>query len=260
MNEQNNYIVYMHINKINDKKYIGITCQMPRKRWKNGYGYDVGCYFRNAIDKYGWNNFEHVVLFKNLSQKQAKEKEIELIKKYNTMNRNLGYNRTEGGDGCQGIIMSNETKQKLREFNLGKLLSDETKRKMSISRTGSKNCNSVKVCQYDLDGNFIRLWDCMMDASKELNINNRSISGACLGKINHAGGYRWTFENKEVSKKSVHLKRKVNQIDSNTNEIMATYNSLNKASVAIGISAKKIHKVCDGLINSVNGYKFEFVS
>ena len=112
MNEQNNYIVYMHINKINDKKYIGITCQMPRKRWKNGYGYDVGCYFRNAIDKYGWNNFEHVVLFKNLSQKQAKEKEIELIKKYNTMNRNLGYNRTEGGDGCQGIIMSNETKQK----------------------------------------------------------------------------------------------------------------------------------------------------
>lgn len=36
---ENNYCVYMHVNKLNDKKYIGITCQTPSRRWQNGYGY-----------------------------------------------------------------------------------------------------------------------------------------------------------------------------------------------------------------------------
>lgn len=191
MKEQKNYIVYMHINKINDKKYIGITRQTPRKRWKNGYGYGVGCYFRNAIDKYGWDNFEHVILFKNLSEQQAKDKEIELIEKYNTMNRNLGYNRTKGGDGCQGAILSDEAKQKIREFNLGKHLSDDTKEKMSISRTGSKNWKSKEVNQYSLDGNFIKLWDCISTAAKNLNISYKAISNACRGKTKTSGGYIW---------------------------------------------------------------------
>ena len=47
------YCVYMHRNKINDKKYIGITCRKPEHRWgKDGHSYK-GQVFKKAIEKYG---------------------------------------------------------------------------------------------------------------------------------------------------------------------------------------------------------------
>jgi predicted GIY-YIG superfamily endonuclease len=61
------YSVYIHINKSNNKKYIGITSQKPEKRWGNGKNYKKNTYIRRAIDKYGWDNFEHIILKTNLS-------------------------------------------------------------------------------------------------------------------------------------------------------------------------------------------------
>ena len=71
----NNYIIYAHINKINNKVYVGQTCQNPEKRWDYGSGYKKhNLHFYNAIKKYGWDNFEHEILFENLTQKEAKQK------------------------------------------------------------------------------------------------------------------------------------------------------------------------------------------
>lgn len=59
--------LYVHINKLNNKKYFGITCKRPKERWANGRGYNqTQCAFYNAIQKYGWDGFEHKVIFKNL--------------------------------------------------------------------------------------------------------------------------------------------------------------------------------------------------
>lgn len=95
-NKRKNYNVYIHINKLNHKGYVGITRQDCEDRWKNGNGY-TSQFFGSAIEKYGWDNFEHKILFTCLSKDEAITKEKEMIKQYNTIVPN-GYNISNGGD------------------------------------------------------------------------------------------------------------------------------------------------------------------
>ena len=104
------YTVYQHKNKINNKIYIGITSRKPEDRWgSNGNNYKTSPYFYAAIQKYGWDNFEHNILYTNLTKEEACLKEQELIKYFNSMNREYGYNQTSGGEMC---IMSPEVRKK----------------------------------------------------------------------------------------------------------------------------------------------------
>lgn len=97
-NEINNtYCVYMHTTP-SGKKYVGISKNNAVKRWDCGRGYQGNTHFFNAIMKYGWININHEILYENLSEQEAKEKEIELIKKYDLTNRTKGYNKSYGGD------------------------------------------------------------------------------------------------------------------------------------------------------------------
>lgn len=91
------YCVYKHTSPSN-KSYIGVTSMNPQKRWRNGNGYNHNVYFSNAIKKYGWGNFTHEILSENLTQEEAYQMEIELIKKYNTFDSRYGYNLTTGGE------------------------------------------------------------------------------------------------------------------------------------------------------------------
>lgn len=111
----NNYCIYIHKNKINNKVYIGQTCQKPEYRWENGEGYVQCSAFYAAIQKYGWDNFEHIILFENLTQEEANKKEEELIKQYNSNNKEYGYNITAGGNNH---TFNEEGKQHCREKNL----------------------------------------------------------------------------------------------------------------------------------------------
>ena len=61
------YTIYIHRNKINNKAYIGQTCNDPKKRWENGNGYKKQPHFYNAIQKYGWDGFEHIIWGENLT-------------------------------------------------------------------------------------------------------------------------------------------------------------------------------------------------
>lgn len=136
----NNYTVYMHRNKINGKLYIGQTCQIPEKRWDNGKGYETSTRFFNAILKYGWDNFEHIIIKQNLSQNEANELEIQLIKQYQTQDEKYGYNITSGGNNYSH---SEETKKKIGQSNSialkGKKHSSEQNIKMSQKFSGKGN-------------------------------------------------------------------------------------------------------------------------
>lgn len=93
---KNNYTLYCHTNMLNNKKYIGITCQKPENRWgNNGDGYKLQPKFYNSIRKNGWDNFKHEILFSSLTAEEAFKLEQEYIELYETIEK--GYNVSLGG-------------------------------------------------------------------------------------------------------------------------------------------------------------------
>lgn len=64
---------------------------------------------------------------------------------------------------------------------------------LRTAKRGKQNILSKKIEQYDLKGNFIKLWDSISEANKELKIPNGSISAVCKGKMKQTGGYKWKY-------------------------------------------------------------------
>lgn len=226
MNNNIEYCVYMHKNKINDKVYIGQTKELEI-RWKSkGIHYKNSSKFWNAIQKYGWDNFEHIVLFDHLTKEEADEKEIELIEKYQALDDRYGYNLRSGGS--RGAI-AESTKQKMREAQLGEKNSmyghaytDEEKAKLSqiqlerykdpkerektkqamlkyYQTPGAKEKQRQTIIKYI--GKKVRcietgeIFETVSAATQWCGLKNvSSISGCCKGKGKSAGRHPVTGE------------------------------------------------------------------
>ena len=162
---ENKWQVYIHINKINNKKYIGITSEKdPNKRWKNGLGYKRQIFYK-AIQKYGWDNFQHKILFTNLTEQQAKQKEIELIALYNTNNSLYGYNQTKGGDA----VPEKTDELKLKISNSLKKYYQTDKGKKEKAKIRKPN-NKIAIQMFDDNENLLKTFDSKKDALNYLNI------------------------------------------------------------------------------------------
>lgn len=162
------FLIYKHTSP-SGKSYIGQTNNLSRRN--NGHNSITSpCRaLRNAIIKYGWNNFTHEILAENLTIEEANKLESHFILEHNTL-APLGYNLTTGGNNKKssvetkkkilvsmsgrtisestkqkisrihkGKITSEETKQKLREANLGKVLSEATRLKMRNRRQSEES-------------------------------------------------------------------------------------------------------------------------
>ncbi len=143
-------IVYQHINLITKKCYIGWTTNTIKGRWDQHVSISIkkqiNTKFQNALRKYGVECWEHIVLYTCDTNTEAKQKEIELIEYHDSYHN--GYNSTKGGDGNNCIIQTPESNKKRRDallgkpknYNrmLGKLHSNETRKKISDSHTGKK--------------------------------------------------------------------------------------------------------------------------
>lgn len=138
------FCVYKHTTP-NGKVYIGITCQNPEKRWRNGNGYRNNKYFYNAIKKYKWENIKHEILLEDISKEEACEKEKEFIELFQSNKAGFGYNNSIGGEcGTLGAKLSKETIEKIKKSHTGSHLSEEAKKKLSEQRKGEKNPNFGK--------------------------------------------------------------------------------------------------------------------
>ena len=104
-------VIYVVINLINGKRYIGQTVRDPRTRWN--YHSNSSCKLRigRAIQKYGKENFEFKILLRNVPEFCLDCCEQVLIKLYNTTV--TGYNSCIGGASNRGFKLSAEAKLKL---------------------------------------------------------------------------------------------------------------------------------------------------
>ena len=252
----------------NSKKYIGITRQTPEKRWRNGKGYAHSNYINNAIKKYGWDNVKHVILYTNLTKHEAEQLEIELIKKYKSNNLAYGYNIANGGNYAGSV--SEITKKKLSKIRKGS-------GNPMYGHTGAKCPRALKVNQYDLNGKYIKTWECAKDAALELKMSNSQIIACCKLKRKSAGGYQWRYFNGSIDdiqpyevkrlvgelnpmygKASPHRK-KVYQFNKN-GELIGEFDSLIKAESVTGVNFKDISSCCLGKYKSAGGYIWKYAS
>lgn len=96
--KEQKWCVYKHTNLVNEKVYIGQTCQIPEKRWGDGINqYRHNSHFVAAIKKYGWQNFKHEILIENLTEEEVLFWEDYYINYYDSLNPQKGYNKVKGG-------------------------------------------------------------------------------------------------------------------------------------------------------------------
>lgn len=211
-----NYFVYKHTFP-NGKVYIGITSQKYiTHRWQSGKGYKNQEMMYNAILKYGWDNIKHEILFENLTQEEAFEKEKYLIKAYRSDERKYGYNIRHGGDANKNYKLSEETRKKMskartgtKNHMFGKHMTEEVRQKLSASHKGKCNIEAIrrgvpkrsgrnaynarKVVQLTIDGDFIKLFYSLSEARNETGIRSQDIYNCCIGRQKSAYGYKWRY-------------------------------------------------------------------
>lgn len=170
------HIIYKIVNRINGKFYIG------KHTTKNPYDNYMGSgkLIREAIKKYGKENFVKIILYCLATEDEAYHKEAEIVTE-EFVSRKDTYNLTVGGEGfstgenhpnfnkqlsieikCKlskaniGKQRSEQTKRKISEAhkgkftgenhpNYGKHLSDETKQKLSVAHKGLSHSNETKL-------------------------------------------------------------------------------------------------------------------
>lgn len=224
--------VYKHTSP-SGKVYIGITHCKPEKRWCNGKGYKRNTHFWRAIQKYGWDNFNHEIIADKLSKGEAEKMEIELVKQYKSSQRSFGYNIAEGGH-----VLTQESRSKISatrkakgipSHNKGKHLSAETRAKISASHMGkssnhvfteeerdarrkrmlgSNNPNYNKPMSEErkqmlidlhskavvqINGNEKVWFKSAVEAGKATGIASCNITRVCRKQRETAGGYRWEY-------------------------------------------------------------------
>lgn len=233
---EKNYKIYIHKNTINGKMYIGQTKQSLARRFRNGEGY-INCpHFYAAIQKYGWDNFEHYIYKDNLSQQQANQLEKELIQKYHTQNPKFGYNIATGGNNVvpSEIISQNN----IKNWNNG--IYDKIKN---------------KIFCVELD----RYFESALEAQRQIKVDNSSIQKACKGKARYAGlingmPLHWLFAEQVSDDKIKELKNRTEKITIGFPlycvELDQYFKSAAEASKKYKIDASSIRKAARGINKS----------
>lgn len=187
-NLKKHWKIYLHVNKVNNKKYVGITYRSVSKRLVEHSR--SSSKFGNALRKYGIKSFKTEILAICFDLEYALIIESQFISYFNTINS--GYNLSESGKsgnyGWKGStqfkksrsdymklnnpMFREETKSKLQKFHLGRKRSQSTKDKISKAIKTTKRKTKAFITPW---GTF-RTCD---DASKYSNLSKSTIRRYC---------------------------------------------------------------------------------
>ena len=138
---EDGYIIYLHVDKINNKVYVGITGHSdPELRWRHGREYRKNAVFTGALDKYGWDGFEHMVLFGNSPEEIACKSEIGLMAGYRK--KGICYNVADGGQGTSA--MNGIIKTKISKSCIGKNTGDSDPMRNLTEEQGKSHSDKMK--------------------------------------------------------------------------------------------------------------------
>ena len=244
------YCVYKHTNKINGKVYIGITSQRPKKRWDCGRGYRKNDHFWRAIQKYGWDSFEHEILLTGLSPEEAFLEEQRLIQKYGSQDYENGYNFSSGGEG--GATGLGGEKHPM----YGKHHSPETKARLSALKKG---------VPYSPERYAAFLENLDREALRERAF--RTIVGYNTGKHWDEASNRKRSESNKGKKRSDETKRRISEAKSIPVVqltvdlvLVQTWDSARSAAEALSIQPGHISKVCRKQRKTAGGFVWRYKS
>jgi hypothetical protein len=87
-------------------------------------------------------------------------------------------------------------RSKTRPEGTGKKISEKLKGKQHTQEAKQKisQKNSVPIIQLDKMGNFIKEWNSMVEAGRQLGLNRCDISNACNQRQKTAGGFIWEYK------------------------------------------------------------------
>ncbi len=280
-NIEKTFYVYVHTNKVNGKRYVGVTSQEPEKRWNEGRGYTKRQpHMYNAIQKWGWENFEHEILFSNLSVEDASRIEQSLIDEWRLQDREYGYNAQSGG--LTSATLSDEIKEKISAALIGRQLTEEHRENISKAKKDQPLSDKQqevleRIKYFNKDKKFTEehrqhlseaLTGREFTEEHKQNLSNAK-RGKCSKKQQEAlrkvsennKGRKHTEEAKtkmsasgkgKIKKNSV----KVEQYNVITGEVVGTYGSVMDAHNKTGISHHSIWNCVNGNSNSAGGFEW----
>lgn len=190
------WIIYLHKNKINGMCYVGQTSQSIAQRWGHSGGQYKGQKFYDAIEEFGWDNFEHIILEENIDNIiDADKAERKWIAYYDSYNN--GYNENPGGGGT--CHFSEEAKQKIS--NSSKIRWQDPQYRKFMSEMHSK-MNSKPVRCIDTGIIYKSAKEAAIATGDPSGKQGGSIGQVCNGKREFANGFRWEWVNNPKEKRN----------------------------------------------------------
>lgn len=248
------YIVYKHTNTINQKVYIGITKNdtNPNARWRNGMGYCKNDKFFTDIIKYGWDNFSHEILEKDLTELEALQKETYYIDLYDAVQK--GYNNSRAGN-----IPSEQGIQNIRQALIGikrnkasidKQMQTKNERYGILRGVNYRGTNIKKVKCNETGDIFASIKEA------ERWCGTTKVGECCNKKRAHAGKHpetgeilSWSYANDNdivtiECNQALKEKKKIQKVQ--CIETKKIYNNATEANRDTGIASCNILRVCKG--------------